>query len=62
MPSNIENLNKEETQLIFKIRCQVINVKMNINTQFSTFECSICQDEDETQKHIYEILQKKKDE
>ena len=38
---------------------------MNINTQFSTFECSICQDEDETQKHIYEckeILQKKNDE
>ena len=64
MPNNIENVNKEETQLIFKIRCQVINVKMNMKTQYSTYECSICQEENESQKHIYEckeILKKKND-
>ena len=64
MPKNIENVNKEETQLIFKIRCQVINVKMNMKTQYSTYECSICQEENESQKHIYEckeILKKKND-
>ena len=63
MPNNIEKTNKEETQLIFRIRSQVINLKMNMKSQYDTFECSICHKEEESQIHVYEckeILKMKK--
>ena len=54
MPNGIENMNKEEVQLIFKIRSKTTNVKMNRKNQFETYECSVCFAENETQEHIYQ--------
>ena len=54
MPNGIENMSKEEVQLIFKIRGKTTNVKMNRKNQFETYECSVCFAENETQEHIYQ--------
>ena len=39
LPNGIENVTKEETQLIFKMRSKVTNVKNNMKSQYETFEC-----------------------
>ena len=49
-------MTKEEAQLIFKMRGNMINLKMNMKNQYETFECEMCQIEDMTQKHIYECI------
>ena len=54
MPNDAENLNKDEVQMIFKIRCRILNLKMNMKNQYDEFTCLVCQTEDETQKHVYE--------
>ena len=54
MPNDVENMNKEEAQMIFKIRCRSLNVKMNMKNQYDSFECLVCLSENETQDHIYE--------
>ena len=54
MPKGIENMNKEELQLIFKIRSKSTDVKMNTKNQFETYECSVCFVENETQEPIYQ--------
>ena len=53
MPNKIENMNKEEVQMIFKIRCRNLNIKMNMKNQYETLECLVCFKEDETQEHVY---------
>ena len=44
----------EERQLIFKLRTQMTNVKMNFKGIYENFQCEICFDEDESQQHILE--------
>ena len=44
----------EERQLIFKLRTQMTNVKMNFRGMFENFQCEICCEEDESQQHIME--------
>ena len=56
LPNNQE-MSKDEIQLIFQIRSKVTNVKMNLKGLYDSFECEVCKDEDETQKHIYECKQ-----
>ena len=51
---NDQIISKEEIQLIFKIRSRVTNVKMNFKGLYDSFECEVCQLDDETQKHVYE--------
>ena len=46
-------MNKEEIQLIFKIRSHSTDVKMNKKYQYETYECSVCFNENESQEHIY---------
>ena len=53
MPNGIKDMNKEEVQLIFKIRSKSTDVKMNRKNQFETHECSVCSMENESQEHIY---------
>ena len=36
---------------------RMLNVKMNLKGLYDSFECEVCKDEDETQKHIYECKQ-----
>ena len=54
LPNEIEKLNKEEVQLIFRIRSKSIDLKMNRKNQFETLECSVCSEENESQEHIYQ--------
>ena len=42
----------EERQLIFKIRSEVTNVKMNFKGMYENFKCEVCNEEDENQEHI----------
>ena len=44
----------EERQLIFKLRTQMTNVKMNFRGMYDSFQCEICYEEDESQQHIME--------
>ena len=53
MPNNIKNMNKEEVQMIFKIRCRNLNLKMNMKNQYETLECLVCFKEEESQEHVY---------
>ena len=57
LPNGVENITKQETQLIFKMRSKVTNVKNNIKGQYETLECGACLTENETQKHVYECQQ-----
>ena len=43
---------QEEAQEIFKLRSRVSDVKINFRGKYENFECEICMEEDETQKHI----------
>ena len=45
-------MNKEEAQLIFKMRCRVTEVKNNMKGSYDNLECTACGIEDETQIHI----------
>ena len=42
----------EEAQFIFKLRCQVTNVKTNLKGKYDELECMACRLEEENQKHI----------
>ena len=44
---------KEEIQTIFKMRCNMTKVKINMKGMYDTFECGVCLKDDETQEHIY---------
>ena len=44
----------EERQLIFKLRAQMTNVKMNFRGMHENFQCEICWKENESQQHIME--------
>ena len=64
MPSKIKK-NKEECQLIFKLRAKVTEVKMNTKGKYENFDCESCKIEDETQEHVLkceEILKIQNDE
>ena len=47
------NVHKEEIQMIFQLRCQVTKLKINLKGLYDTYECEVCMNEDESQKHIY---------
>ena len=53
MPSEMK-MSNEERQLIFKLRSGVTNVKMNTKGMYDDYECELCGEENETQKHILE--------
>ena len=46
--------NKEEKQLIFKLRSRVTDLKMNYQGIYDFHDCDACGIEDESQKHILE--------
>merc|ERR1711954_609057 len=52
--ANRHKISKEESQMIFKMRCRVTNVKMNMKGKFENLECSVCNSENESQIHIME--------
>ena len=48
------NIYKEDIHLIFRMRCKVVNLKMNMKGIYDAYECKVCQNEDESQEHVYE--------
>ena len=51
---NETNATKEDKILIFKLRCRVTDTKMNKKGLYDDYECDICENEDESPKHILE--------
>ena len=49
---NTEKISKEEMQMIFKLRCRVTDLKTNMKGIYDSYECQICENEEETQEHI----------
>ena len=49
---NRSKIKIEEAQEIFKMRSRVSDVKSNFKGKDENFTCNICENEDETQKHI----------
>ena len=47
-------MNKEEAQIIFKLRCRVTEIKNNLKGSYDELECTACGIEEETQKHSLE--------
>ena len=47
-------LSKDEKILILKLRCRVTDTKMNKKGLYDDYECDICENENESQKHILE--------
>ena len=50
-PSNMQ-ISKEERHLIFSLRSGVTDVKINFKGMHESFECEMCDGNEETQKHI----------
>ena len=50
---NSEKIKVEDSQLIFKLRCKMIEVKMNFKRNHETHECRACETHEETQEHVY---------
>ena len=42
----------EERQMIFKLRSEVSNVKMNCKGMYENLKCEACNEENETQEHL----------
>ena len=58
LPSENEMF-QEEVNTIFKLRCRVTKVKMNMKSWYETYECTVCLDEDESQEYnMYIIVEK----
>ena len=53
LPNKLD-ISKEDIQNIFRMRCQVVNLKMNMKGIYDEYECKVCEEENETQEHIYE--------
>ena len=49
---NSANISKEEAQIIFKLRCQVTEVKSNFRRKYENILCRACKIEEEDQKHL----------
>ena len=49
---SVDQVCKEEAQLIFKIRCRVTNVKVNQRGKYYDLNCRICKEEEESQEHL----------
>ena len=62
LKSNKLKISQNEAQEIFKLRSRMTDVKLNLRGMHETLECDICNEEDESQKHLLEcseILKKK---
>ena len=49
---NQNKMSKDESQLIFKLRCRVTKVKENLKGIYDSLECDTCGKEEESQMHI----------
>ena len=59
-PNQIK-ISKEETQLIFKLRCRVTDIKTNMRKMYADVFCDACGLQEESQKHIIQECMKLND-
>ena len=52
-PNNVL-IKREEAQLIFKLRCRVTGIKVNLKGKYDSLECRACEIEEENQQHVIE--------
>ena len=48
---------KSEVQTIFEMRHRITDVKLNFRGKFENFECRVCKNNEESQKHAYECME-----
>ena len=63
LPNELK-ISQEEIQMIFKLRSRVTEIKTNMKGSFYSYECDLCEEEEETQEHILkckEIIIRKKE-
>ena len=56
LPNDLK-MKQEESQLIFKLRCRVTDVKTNMKGSYENFQCDMCKMEEETQEHVLNCIQ-----
>ena len=58
---NQTKIQREESELIFKLRCRVTEVKANLKSMYDNTDCGACGQEEESQEHVIkcEVLNKK---
>ena len=49
---NEVKMRKEESQMIFQIRCKVTETKVNQKYKYESYECEACGLSDESQEHV----------
>ena len=49
---NSEQISREEAQLIFKLRCRVSELKVNMKGKYDSLECTACGKSEESQENI----------
>ena len=45
-------MRKEDAQLIFRLRCRMTQIKVNLKGKYDTLECSACGSDEENQQHV----------
>ena len=56
-------MKKEDVQLIFKLRCILTQIEVNLKGKYDTLECDACGNDKETKQHtlLFEQLNKDKE-
>ena len=47
-------LDRQQTSIIFKARCRMLDIKNNYKNKYTNNTCRLCKQQDETQEHIFE--------
>ena len=50
--ANKMKINQDEAITIFKMRSRISNVKVNFRGKYESFQCDVCEEEDENQEHL----------
>ena len=55
-PSRVK-ATQNEIETIFKMRSRMTDVKLNFRRKYENLDCRACNQEEESQKHLYECLE-----
>ena len=60
LKANKMKINQDEAITIFKMRSRISNVKVNFRGKYESFQCDVCEEEDENQEHLMKCKEIKK--
>ena len=52
LKANKMKINQDEAITIFKMRSRISNVKVNFRGKYESYQCDVCEEEDENQEHL----------